>query len=477
MPSRLPAPSAVSAASSEAVSTASTEAGAARPATRPEPAGRNRRSVLAALTALPLAGALSACSGGGSGTGGARGPKRITFWSALRGSQEVVDEFNRTHRHLKVDFEQIPSGDQGGYAKLNNAARAGNAPDVITLEYPQVPGFAIDGVATDISAMVDDGLRAKLLPQSLGLTTFDKKVFSIPVDVEPMVMFYRRDLFEHFGIRVPRTWDEFAQAARVVRDKDRGRRLAIFHTDGGEIFGSYSWQAGAQWFDTRGGAWNVSLADEPTRRVAAYWQRLIDEDLVFANPGNGKLSDAQLANGTVLARLAGAWNAGASMSARPAMKNQWRIAPMPQWDPGQPAIGTQGGSTFAVSKDCRDPEAAMEFIVWQVADPAALRARLSSGASSQYPAIPSLVPVDRKAFDRTYYGNQDIYRLFDEEAKKIRDGWLWGPRMRSTVTVMQDGFARAGGGRGTIIDALRAAQRGTMPDLKALGLATTQHST
>lgn len=474
MPSRLPAPSAVSAASSEAASTASTTS--TGPAAAPD-AGRNRRSVLTAFTALPLAGALGACSGGGSGGSGSGGPKRITFWSALRGSQEVVDEFNRTHRHLKVDFEQIPSGDQGGYAKLNNAARAGNTPDVITLEYPQVPGFAIDGVATDISSMVDDALRAKLLPQALGLTTFDKKVFSIPIDVEPMVLFYRPDLFEHFGIEVPRTWEEFEQAARVVRDKDRNRRLAIFHTDGGEIFGSYSWQAGAQWFDTRDGAWNISLADEPTRRVAAYWQRLIDEDLVFANPGNGKLSDAQLASGKVLARLAGAWNAGASMAARPTMKNQWRIAPMPQWDPDHPAIGTQGGSTFAVSKDCRDPEAAMEFIVWQVADPGALRARLTSGASSQYPAIPSLVPVDRKAFDRAYYGNQDIYRLFDDEAKKIRAGWLWGPRMRPTVTVMQDGFARAGGGRGTIIDAVRAAQEGTMPDLRALGLATTQHST
>ncbi|MFF2852181.1 extracellular solute-binding protein [Streptomyces sp. NPDC058001] len=137
----------------------------------------SRRSLLAACAALPLTGALSACGGSGGSVGTGR-TTRLTFWSALRGSQQVVDEFNRTHDRVQVDFNQIPGGDQGGYAKLSNAARAGNAPDVATLEYPQVPGYAIDGVARDITALVPDRLKAKLLPQALGLTTFEGRVFS-----------------------------------------------------------------------------------------------------------------------------------------------------------------------------------------------------------------------------------------------------------------------------------------------------------
>ncbi|MFC7512448.1 hypothetical protein ACFQV4_28585 [Streptomyces thermocarboxydus] len=49
--------------------------------------------------------------------------------------------------------------------------------------------------------------------------------------------------------------------------------------------------------------------------------------------------------------------------------------------------------------------------------------------------------------------------------------------MTATGRVMQDSFARVSAGRGTIADSMRAAQDGTMPDLKALGLSTTQHST
>ncbi|MEU6140599.1 sugar ABC transporter substrate-binding protein [Streptomyces sp. NPDC047081] len=440
------------------------------------PGRQSRRSVLAAMAALPLAGAVSACSKGASTASSTSGTTRITFWSALRGSQEVVDEFNRTHDRIQVDFQQIPSGNQGGYAKLSNAARAGNAPDVATIEYPQVPGFAIDGVARDITDMVSDTLKAKTLPQALGLTTFQGRTYSVPLDVEPMVMHYRTDLFDQYGLQVPRTWDEFAELAHTVRRKAPERRLVLFPTDGATQFAAYSWQAGAQWFDTSKGAWNVSLADAPTRRVAAYWQKLVDADVVFMNGVESRQSDAQIANGLVLTRLSGAWDAGAQMRAQPGLKGKWRIAPLPQWDESSPHVGTHGGSTFAVTKDSKHPEAAMEFIEWQVSHPDALRARLSSGASSQYPAVPGLVPVDRKAFDASYYGGQDIYTLFDEEAHKIRDGWVWGPRMTATGKVMQDGFARVSGGQGTLIGSVRAAQDGTMPDLKALGLSTTQHS-
>ncbi|WP_425840510.1 ABC transporter substrate-binding protein [Streptomyces fractus] len=445
------------------------------------PGRQSRRSVLAAITALPLTGALSACSGNDSASSASSSSSRtgkttITFWSALRGSQEVVDEFNKTHDHIQVNFEQIPSGTAGGYAKLSNAARAGNAPDVATLEYPQLPGFAIDGVARDITGLVSDKLRARLLPQALSLTTFENRIYSVPLDVEPMVLHYRKDLFDKFNLDVPTTWDEYLDLARAVRRTGGNRKVTYFAVDMG-VFSGLAWAAGARWFDTSKGAWNVSLADAPTRRVATYWQRLIDEDLVYVNSPGSRAIDAENSGGLILTRHSGAWEAGAQMNAHPEGKGKWRIAPQPQWDPSKPGLGTNGGSTFAITKDSRHPEAAMEFIEWQVSHPDALKARLSSGASSQYPAATDLIKVGRAAFDRAYYGGQDIYTLFEQEAHKIRDGWVWGPRMTATAQVMQDAFARAAAGSGTLESSMRAAQDGSMPDLKALGLKTTEHST
>ena len=211
------------------------------------PGRLSRRSLLAGCLAVPLAAAAGGCSSAGArASSGAGGPVRITFWSALRGSQQVVDAFNRTQNRIRVDFQQVPSGLQGGYAKLSNAARAGNAPDVATIEYPQVPGFAVDGVARDITGLLSDRLRGQLLPSAWGLTTFDGRVFTVPLDIEPMVMHYRSDLFAQYGLTVPHTWDEFTALARTVRERDPSRRLVVFPTDGPHHFAPYSWQAGAQ---------------------------------------------------------------------------------------------------------------------------------------------------------------------------------------------------------------------------------------
>ncbi|GAB3894563.1 sugar ABC transporter substrate-binding protein [Kibdelosporangium lantanae] len=420
---------------------------------------------------------MGACSSTSSSSGTSSGPVQITFWSALRGSQQVVDAYNKSQNRIRVNFQQIPGGDQGGYAKLSNAARAGNAPDVATIEYPQLPGFAIDGVTRDLTDLISAKLRAAILPQAWRLTTFDNRTYSIPLDVEPVVMHYRKDQFDQYGLPVPKTWDEYAEVARMFRDKDPQRRLSVFATDSAVNVAAYAWQAGAQWFDITGGAWNLSFADAPTRRIADYWQKLVDNDLVFCNPSASRQGDAQIGQGMILVRFSGAWDAGAQMKARPKQKGQWRIAPAPQWDPSKPVLGTQGGSTFAITHDSKHPEAAMEFIEWQVTAPESLKARLSSGTSSAYPAVPALIPVGRTGFDAAYYGGQDIYQLFAEEAEKIRDGWTWGPRMSATNRVMQDGLAKVPDHSGTIIDAIRAAQAGTIPDLKALGLATTEHTT
>ncbi|MEV5298378.1 ABC transporter substrate-binding protein [Amycolatopsis methanolica] len=183
------------------------------------PGRPSRRSVLAASLAIPLGTALGACTSTTAPKTAPGGPVSIVFWSALRGSQQVVDAFNKSQNRIRVVFQQIPSGDFGGYAKLSNAARAGNSPDVATIEYPQVPGYAIDGVARDITDLVSDSVRAKLLPQALDLATFAGRVYTVPLDIEPMVLHYRTDLFDKFGFAVPRTWDGYAEVSRKVREK------------------------------------------------------------------------------------------------------------------------------------------------------------------------------------------------------------------------------------------------------------------
>ncbi|MEV6593050.1 ABC transporter substrate-binding protein [Streptomyces acidicola] len=433
---------------------------------------RSTRKAGAALFTI-LAVLMTGCSASDSSTSARNGPVHLTFWSALRGTQEVVDEYNRIQNKVRVDYQQVPSGPQGGWAKLSNAARAGNAPDVATMEYPQLPGYAIDGVPRDITDLLPDSARRKILPQALDLTTLDGRTYAVPVDIEPMMFFYRKDVFTKYDIPVPKTWTEFESAARQLKKAQPRSRIASFFTNGSQHMAGFSWQAGGQWFRTSGDAWQISLADAPTRRVAAYWQGLVDQDLVRVEPVDSQQWRAHLQSGETVGYMAGAWAAGSLMNSTPSGKGKWAIAPLPQWDPAKPSLGTQGGSTFAVTKDSNHPKEALEFITWMVTSPDALRAKLSSGISSAFPVVPELVPVARKEMDTSYYSGQDIFGLFQQSAQLISPRWKWGPRMTSTITSVEDGFAKAGAGSGSIIGALREGERRTLPDLKSLGLSVT----
>ena len=50
-------------------------------------------------------------------------------------------------------------------------------------------------------------------------TVYEKRVYMIPLDGDVLSFFYRRDILEHFNLKVPRTWDEYAEVAEAVHGK------------------------------------------------------------------------------------------------------------------------------------------------------------------------------------------------------------------------------------------------------------------
>jgi len=73
----------------------------------------------------------------------------------------------------------------------------------------------------------------------------------------------------------------------------------------------FAWQAGGQWYRTADDTWRIDMTDAPTRKVAGYWQRLVDQDLVRVEPVDSQQWRAHLRSGETVGYMAGAWAAGA----------------------------------------------------------------------------------------------------------------------------------------------------------------------
>jgi multiple sugar transport system substrate-binding protein len=438
---------------------------------------RARRS--ARRKALPLACSmfglilLAACQGGSpqaTASGGGGKPVTITFWGWTRGSQQVADAFNASHKDVRVVFEQIPSGNAGGYAKISNALKAHDEPDVFNVEYPMLPDYVSQGAVQDLTSRISS-LTADFTPQSLQLTTLAGKQWALPLDADPQVFFYRKDVFAKYGIAVPTTWDGFRTAAAKLKAADPAARIATFFPDDPSTLEAMAWQAGAAWFGTAGDAWRIDLRDAATQKVSAYWQSVIADDLVRVQPYSSQAWTASLQQSQTVGYLGAAWGAGALKSALPDQADDWAVAPIPSWD-GRPASGMLGGSVFVVGSDSKNTAAAVEFSTWATTTPQGMQARIASGISSVYPADPALVPVARQAFKTAFYGGQDIFSVFTGASASIIAGWNWGPSMGVTNTAMKDALSKLTGG-GTLDQVLRAGQNATVSDLRARGVQVT----
>ena len=139
-------------------------------------------------------------------------PVQLSFWSWAPNIAKVVDIWNEKNPDIQVKVSQPAQGDDL-MTKLITASKAGNAPDLAQAEYQALPSLLMSEVVADISDQVEP-IKGEFSDGTWGLVTFGDAVYGIPQDVAPMMLFYRKDLFKKLGLEVPKTWDEFAAAAR-----------------------------------------------------------------------------------------------------------------------------------------------------------------------------------------------------------------------------------------------------------------------
>ncbi|WP_194922613.1 ABC transporter substrate-binding protein [Catenulispora pinisilvae] len=429
-----------------------------------------RRRLTALACSISALGLLVAGCGSSSSGGSPAAQKQtgqVTFWSFVKGSDQVAAAFNQTHPGIKVTFQTVPSG-QEYYSKLENAVKAGTAPDVAVVEFPQLPEFATQGMLENLDSTLGPVVQSDFPDSVRQLVDLGGHTWGVPRDVAPLMLYYRNDFFAAHKIAVPKTWDEYQTMTQQVKAADPMARGGVLFTDNPGLLTALAWQAGAQWFGTKGDAWQVSLDDAASTKVADYWGDLAQHDLVSSLTTLDPFWTSVQQNRTV-AYVCASWCAGSQQATVPDQTGKWSVAPVPTWD-GKPASAMYGGSSFVIPKGAKDSAAAAEFIKWITTDPAGMKAWVASGTSSMFPADPQLVPVTKAAFQTGYFGGQDIYAVGSSSYDAVVPGWTWGPVMGTTNTAIVDQISNVAGG-GVQLSAIFAdAQQATVKDIEHRGM-------
>lgn len=426
---------------------------------------RNNRTVRGLLAAGAAAALLASCGAPGAGSGD--GATTITFWSWTSGSEEMVERFNATHDDIEVVFEQIPAGGAGGYSKMYNAVRADRAPDVVNVEYPQVPAFVTHEVIQPLTPFGVDELRGQYPEWAWNQVALGGEIAALPINMAPMVFLYRSDLFEEHGLEPPATWEEFRQTAERLRAQDPGAVLATVSNTDAALIAGLAWQAGAEWFDTSSGAWEVNATDDASHAVADYWDALIADGLVLAEPVFAEKHIADLQQGRSLGMVAAPWMAGNLSRFVPELAGKWGVVPLPAWD--EPAAGNYGGSTLAVPEGASHPEEAVEFARWVATSPDAVAA--AAPVSTAMPASTELFEAWRTDLEAAnpYVKGIGLPEVALAAAGNVPPSWEWGPDMTEGFLSLTDEMAGSVGRPDGLRSALRRWQDGTIEQLRIRG--------
>lgn len=433
---------------------------------------RTSRRVLCALSLLPLVVVTAAC---GSSTKGAqpsassgKGPVKVAFWGWNPAYDAAVKQFNATHTDVQISYEKVVSGSQGGYAKMFAAVKAGNAPCLAQVGYETLPSFLVEGALQDVTSDAAP-YKGAFASGSWQQVTVGGQVYGIPVDMGPMALFYRTDLYKKFGITPETSWDQYAADAVKVHKADPKTWLTTFNPDDPWWFAGVAGQAGGNWFGTSSDAWQVSLTDPATSKVAGYWQGLIDKGAVKVEKSFTPDLYKEFGNGTLASYAGPVWYSSILSQNAAAAAGKWAVAPMPTWS--NSTSGNDGGSSTAVLKGCTHVKEALEFANWMSTDSTALTGLVKG--SGIYPAATQGDDLPVMTAGDPYFGNQKIFDVFKQSLAQAPSGWNWGPTMTQTSSDLTDAFGAATSGHTPLGAALGTVQDKTVAEMKSKGLAVT----
>ncbi|GAB3646360.1 extracellular solute-binding protein [Streptomyces sparsus] len=252
----------------------------------PMPPARTRR--LSARLAVPVAalalagltatGCAPSTSSGNEATEDKKsGTLRVWLFQEVNNKPkaEVVDSavsaFTERHDGVKVDVQYIPVDSRAEKMKaaFNDPS---SAPDLIEYGNTDTAGYVADGGLADISkefAAWDEA--ADTDPAAKDSVTVDGKVYGAPLFVGVRALYYRTDVFDDLGLKVPKTLDEVATTARTIRE-ERPELYGLM-VGGANTYGAmpFIWAHGGELAEEKDGTYTAALdSPEAKKGIKAY---------------------------------------------------------------------------------------------------------------------------------------------------------------------------------------------------------------
>jgi len=280
-------------------------------------------------------------------------PTTLTFWTWVPNITDEVAMFQKQYPAITVNVENVGNGPAQN-TKIRTALQAGSgAPDVVQMRYQDLSSFTVTKSLLDLAPYGANDLKGDYVDWVWNQVSSNGQVFGVPQDSGPMGNLYRDDILTSAGIsQPPATWDDYATAAATVKSKTGSYISNLAPNDASQMLGLL-WQAGVKPFAYDGEQTvGVALNGDVAKKVVAYWQKLIQADLISVDPDYTDQWYQGLAAGKYAGWITAAWGPVFLQGTAASTSGKWRASA--KWSFPRPAMpmGRNFGSA-SVRMPCR----------------------------------------------------------------------------------------------------------------------------
>ncbi|WP_434175957.1 ABC transporter substrate-binding protein [Brachybacterium conglomeratum] len=324
----------------------------------------------AALGGAAGASTLSSCALGG----GSQEP--LQFWqfyapvdqqdpNLLAQSQWFLDRIAEWEAagERPVEPVYIPGYTDPTNTRLTTAFASGNGPDIFLISPGDFLRYYNGGVLEDLTPYMDEEAIADFYPQALATRTVDGRIYGLPMEQEPLAIFYDVATFEEQGLSeadLPTTWEQMLELGRQMTGGERAG--LVFETLPGYYqnftFYPWLWQSGGDVIDTETQT-PIFSGDAAVQALSLFQDAIATGAAPRTRPANGDIVSAMTGG------YAAMWQGGifdVAALAQNAPDYDYGIFSLPA-PPGGETTTCLGGWAWCVNARGKDPEAAARFTV------------------------------------------------------------------------------------------------------------------
>ncbi|MGQ9880277.1 MAG: ABC transporter substrate-binding protein [Armatimonadota bacterium] len=334
--------------------------------------------------------------------------------------KQAIPAFEAKHPGVKIDLQLVSW--QAVTSRLQAAFLSDlDVPDLVEVEISAAGSF-FRGPLKDIGFLdltdriKQSGLYDRMVKARFAPYTSRGRIFGLPHDVHPVMIAYRRDLFEQLGIDPNKihTWDDFIAVGRKVTIPSKRYMLELPDSESSR-FEPLLYQRGGGLFAPQG---NCIMDNEIAVQTMLFYVTLVaGPNRIASDLGGGQIFTKAVEDGYFLCMITPDWRSKTIEVDVPKMRGKMALMPLPAVHPGGIRTSTWGGTMIGITKHCKNPDLAWEF---------ALHLYLNKEDLAQRFRDTNILPALKEAWNhpaynepRPYWTNQPLGKMYAQLAPYV----------------------------------------------------------